>query len=622
MGSRDEYERIVLEAAERGGLGVVVAHLAPPAVLYINSAATDLIGTTEQEIRRGNPFDFVVPEERQILIERVRRRLAGERLAPVDITILRGDGSRVAVECTIVDMVVHGKPSAVVFLAQRSVHRVRIDADVRYRALVDAAPDGVAITREGKFLYVNSAALALLGCRTMDDLGERTIADFMLPEDVAVMRQRTIAMVRTGARFPPRDYVVVRPGPRTVVEISSIVIEFDGAPAVLAFVRDVTEARRVQAELERAQRLTALGTMVAGVAHEVNNPLAFASVGAELLQRFIDGGCQDERSGRAALSAVTSGLERIATIVRDLRASVRSDDGEVVTLELSEVVASALRMTTSSIQNRASLDVALGELGLVETRPGRLEQVFTNLLINASQSFAGGYAETNVVRVRGARAGTELSVTVEDNGAGIAPQDLPKVFDPFFTTKAVGEGTGLGLAISLAIVTQLGGRIDIASTLGQGTRISVVLPLAGERRTEPTPDVPRPAVTPSRRRLLVVDDEPAIGRLLAHALSREHDIVVATSGVDAEVLLTNPDEHFDVVLCDLSMPDRSGIALFALIRERNPEAARRFALMTGGVFPEDALERARASALPRLEKPFSMAEVRAVIARIVADTSD
>jgi CheY-like chemotaxis protein len=262
----------------------------------------------------------------------------------------------------------------------------------------------------------------------------------------------------------------------------------------------------------------------------------------------------------------------------------------------------------------------LGSLPFVRTSPGRLEQVFVNVLINAAQSFELEGVSGNVVRIRVTQGRGEVTITIEDNGRGISAEHLPRVFDPFFTTKPAGEGTGLGLSICHAIVTQHGGRIDVSSALDRGTTVSIVL------RTEDSPsveaaDAREPAPRSSRRaRVLVVDDEVALGRLLCEILTPAHEVTVATSGSEAETLLLRTDQPFDVVLCDLTMPDLSGEALFERVCTAKPELRRRFVFMTGGLFTSETLHRLGTSGAPRLEKPFSRAEAIAVIEQIVGTT--
>jgi len=314
---------------------------------------------------------------------------------------------------------------------------------------------------------------------------------------------------------------------------------------------------------------------------------------------------------------VTSGLHRIATIVRELRTFARNDELVSAPVELSDVLTSALRMTASVIRSRATLDVELGALPFVRTSPGRLEQVFINVLINAAQSFERDDVAGNVVRIRVSQRPGEVTITIEDNGRGIRGEHLPRVFDPFFTTKPAGEGTGLGLSICHAIVTQHGGHIDVSSVLDRGTTVSIVLrteddpclaaPDASERTSRPSP----------RARVLVVDDEVALGRQLCDILAPAHDVTVATCGSEAERLLLGDAPSFDVVLCDLTMPDISGVALFERVCAKKPELRGRFVFMSGGLFTEEVLQGIGGSKAPRLEKPFSRAQVAAEIDRIV-----
>ncbi|MBX3192126.1 MAG: PAS domain-containing protein [Labilithrix sp.] len=453
-----DYATLVLGAADHASLGVFVVQTVPPRILHANDAAATLVGYSEAELRRrGNPFELVAHEERALLVERLQRALAGESVPPPALTFIRGDGGRVVLDCRIVHREIEGRPGAVVFFTAKEPAPVAdIAADARYRELVDAAPDGVTIARGGRFLYANRAALALVGCTSIDDLAQRAPSE-MLP-----------------SATPRHDYAWSGRDGRTF-EASAVTIDFEGAPAVLTFLRDVTASRRAHAELERTQRLAALGTLVAGVAHEVNNPLAYASLGTDLLGRFFDEGCHDVESGRSALSSVAAGLERITTIVRDLRAFARAGDHVVVPVALADVVASALRMTAPMTRPRATVDADVGSLPFVRGSAGSLEQVFVNVLINAAQSFEQNDPSRNRVRVRASCADGSVRVTVDDNGRGICADHLPRVFDPFFTTKSAGDGTGLGLSICHSIVTRDGGSIDVASVPGEGTTVTVVL---------------------------------------------------------------------------------------------------------------------------------------------------
>ncbi len=608
-----------LEAAERAGLGLLVAQIAPPRVLCANETALGLFGVSAEELLRRSPFDFVAPEQLPVVAARLRQRLSGAHLPPAELTLVRGDGTRVAVECRIADLTIQGVRAVAIFMTRNNaVTIVDVAADARYRDLVDAAPDGVTITRGTQFLYANRAALDLVGVTTFEELSRSSLADLLSPEDLLAMTERTTAMLRDGARFRPRDYVLQGLRRPVTVEVSSVIIEFEGAPAALAFVRDVSEARRARIELERAQRLTALGTLVAGVAHEVNNPLTFANLAAAQLGRFLASGCVNPAEASIALSNLNGGLERIGSLVHELRGFVRVEGQALASIDLQAVLASALRMSELLIRHRARLEVEIGELGELLGSPRRLEQVFVNLLLNAAQSFEADDVASNVVRVCAVRRGDETTVSIEDNGRGIAAEDRAHVFDPFFTTKPLGEGMGLGLSICHAIVTQHGGRIELSSGSSGGTRATVVLPARSpaSERSQPA-SVPEPASSAlPRRRVLIVDDEPALGRALREVLAPRHDVVVANGGLEAIEHLERLEAAFDVVLCDLTMPDLPGLTLFRQACARRPELRQRFVFMTGGLFDPDAFEQAGAAAAPRLEKPFDARELETLIAEV------
>jgi PAS domain S-box-containing protein len=611
-------EALVAAAAARAGIGVVIAELAPPLIVHANAVAADLLGFSEAELRAMAPLDLVAPEQRGAVAEALQRRLAGEGMPAVALTVVRRDGQRLTLEFRITDVAVEGRPGAAIFFTAPAAYVSDMAADARYRQLVDAAPDGVAITRGTRFLYANQVALSIAGCATYEELSQQTLADLLDADDLRSVRERTEAMLRDGKRLTARDYVVRSRGRAVVVEVTSVPIDFEGGPAILAFLREVTEARRVQMELERAQRLAALGTLVAGVAHEVNNPLSFATLGTEVLRQFLREGCRDLEEGQTALGNVSSALDRISEIVRDLRAFSRVDAPAPVPIELSEVLASAVRMTAPTLRARARLNLEIDPLPVVECSRGRLEQVFVNVLINAAQSFETDEISRNLVHLHASEQDGEVTVVIEDNGRGIPPEHLPRVFDPFFTTKPVGVGTGLGLSICHAIITQHGGRIEVARAASGGTRVTVAL--RAKERGQLRPSVAQQALGAgaSRKCVLVVDDEPAIRNLLATLLEQDHDVTVAAGGVEAEALLVSVKRSFDVVLCDVTMPDRSGLALFERVCKERPELRGRFAFMTGGFFDDEVFERAGGAGTPRLEKPFKAHEVTALVQRLAS----
>jgi CheY-like chemotaxis protein len=243
-----------------------------------------------------------------------------------------------------------------------------------------------------------------------------------------------------------------------------------------------------------------------------------------------------------------------------------------------------------------------------------------NLLINAAQSIDDGHATDNVITVRTWSEGDNVFAEVGDTGAGIAPENLERIFEPFFTTKGVGKGTGLGLSICQTLVTQLGGEIRVESEVGKGTRFVVRLPAKTKALASMmAPTIREKPAAPVRRgRILVVDDEELICRMLARVLGGDHDVITACSGKEARAILEG-DQVFDVILCDLMMPDVTGMDLYASVTTRDPGLARRMLFMTGGAFTPKAEAFLNSIVTLKLDKPLDADEVRRVVGEMMVN---
>ncbi|HLU66516.1 MAG TPA: response regulator [Kofleriaceae bacterium] len=380
------------------------------------------------------------------------------------------------------------------------------------------------------------------------------------------------------------------------------------------------ERRREPARLAQSERMAALGTLAAGMAHEINNPLTyvllFLAQAKQLLRRAggqLDAVGLDQLDG--LLSGAIEGAERIRGITSGIRAFSRLDEDRRVPIDVRTAIDDAVRLVSHEIRQRARLICDLGDCPPVLGSEGRLGQVFINLLTNAFQALPPGQASAHEIRIQ---SGTDENgwavVEIADTGTGIPDHLIGRIFEPFFTTKPVGEGTGLGLSISHGIVRSLGGELQVASRVGSGTTFRVRLP--------PTTPAPIPGRRPPpaaaaaagpRRRVLVVDDEPAVGSALARVLSTEHDVATASSGLDALALLAR-DTRFDVILCDLHMPDMTGMELHAELERSQPDLARRMIFMTGGAFTEESRRFIEAPGRRLLTKPIDLDAIRSLIA--------
>ncbi len=478
---------------------------------------------------------------------------------------------------------------------------------------MENAPDAIVVSREGVVLYANDAAARLLGHGSPDELVGKPMT-FLDAREIETMRRRIVQMEQEGQRLVPREYPARRRDGTTITaEIASTVIEFDGAPAVLAYARDVTERVRLRAQIAHSDRLASLGKMAAGVAHEINNPLTFIGLAAEMLSRRV------AESESALVKDVRSGIDRIAGIVRDLRFFGRQEDEPQGAVDLALAIESAERLVAHEIRARGQLTKDFAELPAVVGVARRVEQVFVNLLLNAA--FAVESKPDGHITIATEIASDQVIVSVTDNGVGIAADKLDAIFEPFFTTRAQG-GTGLGLSICRDILVRAGGALVAKSTEGQGTTMIVTLQRAQKERTS-TKTIPAPPPSSeersSSRRVLVVDDEPRIVSALMSALSRSVDVVGETSPERALELLE--DGAFDAVVCDVMMPSLSGVDIHERVASKNPELAKRFVFMTAGTFTTRAAEYLERSAVPRVTKPFPIDELLAAIDGVAAKKS-
>jgi signal transduction histidine kinase len=374
--------------------------------------------------------------------------------------------------------------------------------------------------------------------------------------------------------------------------------------------RRAEEREDMETRLAFADRMASVGTLAAGVAHELNNPLMYVLSNLYLTREEMDS--RDRGEARQQLDEAIHGAVRMQNIVRDLKTFSRVDDEQRGNVEVQNVLESSINMCWNEIRHRATLQRNFSETPPVDANESRLGQVFLNLLINAVQAMPESAVRENRITVR-TYTGDDGSAVIEvaDNGSGIEPECMSRIFEPFFTTKDVSEGTGLGLSICRKIIRDAGGSIEVESGLGHGTTFVVRLPASTLACVSQETEAPPPSAASTRARVIVVDDEPLVGRSIQRAL-RGHDVVVYTSGEEAIERLCS-DEPFDVVLCDLMMPEVSGMEVFRRVCERRPEIASRFVFMTGGAFTAQARAFLKETPSVCLEKPFELNQVRELV---------
>jgi PAS domain S-box-containing protein len=624
--------RTMLDAARAARIGVAVSVFDPGGRarnIYISDVAADILGWPVEELMRTDPLDHVSPEDRARVQERLEKRAGGEvGQASYELMVVRQDGRRRPIGVTATDAMLNDRPAVVAFIvdatARRAAEEAHLRAEARFRELIEKAPEPIGIFVKAHIVYANTAFVAALGYRTAEDLYPVPLSELVHANDVALMEAR-MRLLMDGGR-PPSPYVYhVRrfDGSTLLLEISSVPFEYEGKPSILAMGRDVTERRMLEARLIQADRLAALGTLAAGVAHEINNPLAYVILNLDWIARKLSEGRQPQQSmeGLAEmLNEARGGAERVATIVRELRSFSRADDETRRGVDLAAVVRSAIKLAAHEIRPRARITTSFEPIRPVWANEGRLEQVVLNLLLNAAQALPEARAATNEIRVY-VRPHSEQSAVLEvaDNGEGIPPEVLPRIFDPFFTTKPLGVGTGLGLSICHGIVASLGGQITVHSMPGDGTTFHVVLQttnvMPGDAAT--IPNEPLQVRPGARARVLVLDDEPQIANTLRELLAAEHDVVATTSAFDA-LAAVRSGGAFDVIFCDLVMPGMDGIEFYRVLRKQYPGLEQSVVFMTGGAFTRVAAEFLASVDNRHLEKPFSIGLIERIVREMKA----
>lgn len=503
------------------------------------------------------------------------------------------------------------------------------EADMFSDEFFEMSLDNVCVAGfDGYFKRVNKSWSRTLGWST-EELLSRPIIEFVHPDDRDRVRHDRAQLKEgedVGALF---NRYLCKDGSFRWFEWRSVA--HVDRQLVYAIARDITEQRlaserllesqQAQEKLKRqlifADRMASVGTLAAGVAHEINNPLAYITANISLLIEELEeshGSPSSEQwdAIKDMANQAQMGADRIRKIVRGLKIFSRSEEERRGVIEVIPLIEVSINMTFNEIRHRARLVKDFGPIPKVDADDARLGQVFINLLVNAAQALPEGASDQHEIRIS---TGTDPSgravIEVKDTGPGIPKELLDRIFDPFFTTKPVGVGTGLGLSICHTIVSTLGGALEVESEVGQGTTFRVVLPAAEAAPTIKT--VPQQSGDVVCASVLVVDDEPAIGMVLKMAL-KHHEVIAVTRGRAALDLLES-GKRFHVIFTDLMMPEMSGMDFFEQLEKSFPEQASRVVFVSGGAFTPGANEFLDRVPNERLDKPFTPKSVRDLVAR-------
>jgi len=574
-------------------------------VLTANRSAAELFGRRLADLPGTAIDDLVASAERQHVAEREHRAFEGEQQR-YETTVGRADGEERNVAVSTTPLVLDGDLVGTVaslrdITEEKGAQDALARSEARYRNLFESASDAiVTLDANGRFTTFNHAAENISGYPRQELVGQWFAP--LLPDDElpkALMHfQKALAgetgLFETTFIRKDREY-------RTI-QVTYSTPQKD--EEVLCVIRDVTDQKMLQEQLIQSEKMSAIGQLVSGVAHELNNPLAGISAFAQLLlteKRFPP----DQRT---AAEMIYAEARRASRIVQNLLTFARQHKPERTPTGVNQVLDDTLELRGYELRVRGIEVTRDYDEQIPETMADahQLQQVFLNLVTNAEQAMEKSPRESQRLIVRTRRTGAVIRIDVEDTGPGIPPNLLERIFNPFFTTKPTGSGTGLGLSISLGIVREHEGRIWAENAPQGGARFIVEVPIVTHRASGESQAIPLVPLQGDRLQILVVDDEASVRVSLQRYLAgRGHEVETTSSGREALGRLR--EGRFDAVIVDMRMPDVSGEELYRELQTNDPQHADRIIFTTGQLVDEQVRTFLASTGRPCVPKPFEFA---------------
>ena len=653
--TRDKLQRTIetLEReraleSERARLGSVVegtsdlVSFASPdgRITFINSAGRRMLGMDEAaNAGRFGMLDFLPPAAHD--------RLAKEALPAVDKnatwtgeTVFRTlDGREFPVSQVLV---AHRNGDGVLqfysmivrdISASKRIEEALRASKQRYRALVDIMPEAIVVSVADRVVFVNPAALALLGPVEPEGLLGRSIYESVGSADLEAVKRARSVVQETGLPAEPMEVSLLkRDGERVDARIWTVPFEYDGQSAVLNLVMDISDRKKaeaarskIEAQLRQAQKMEALGALAGGIAHDFNNILGAVMAYSELAQLQAGG----NRNLHDNLDEVLKASQRAAALVKQILAFSRQQEMERYPISLEPVVREVVKLLRSTVPSSIEIIVRFGTgVGFVNADPTQIHQILMNLCTNAVHAIASSPGritiQTELVAadkalcqaVAGLKPGMHVGLSVSDTGKGMDADTLQRIFEPFFTTKPVGQGTGLGLSVVHGIVSEHDGAVQVTSLPGKGSTFTIYFP-AIQPASRPTPALPVELPAGQGQHLLFVDDEVSLGRSARKLLERlNYRVTVATDPLAALDIFTKQPEQYDLVMTDLQMPMMTGVDLAAAITRTRPGIP--VLLMTGYIGSHTMETLKEAGVTDVLNKPLTLASIATTVHQLLA----
>jgi PAS domain S-box-containing protein len=496
------------------------------------------------------------------------------------------------------------------------------ESEELYRLLVDFSPYGVLLHDDSGIVFINPAGCRILGESDADRLVGRHYLEFVVDSERSAAAERIRRVLREGHAIKEVErQMVAADGRRITVVTAAVPLSRSGRSLALVIFLDITERKRTEAEIARqkealhqSEKMSALGSLLSGVAHELNNPLSVV-VGRAIMLEESD---LDPRI-TASVGKIRAAAERCARIVKTFLAMAREQAPSRVPVRIETVIEGALDLVGQGLRGAGiRIDKVLPpDLPEILADPDQLGQVFTNLFLNAKQAMEA----SQTPRILSITAdvdgdGHSLRIRIADSGPGIEETALPRIFDPFFTTKPPGVGTGIGLAVTRGIIESHGGTISVASPSAGGATFEIILPgiIAPGAIDESLATDTRPAAR--SRSILVVDDEPEIAAMLTDILTAAGHRA-ETAGDGRQALRRLREQRYDLIISDLLMPNLDGPGLYREIEANDPEMRDRVVFITGDTLSAGAKRFLAQAQRPVIEKPFVPEDVHTVIGEVL-----
>ncbi len=597
-----ERENILSMVLETSPIAIVMARLDDGKILYRSPHALAFLGNIDNAAE-----SFADPSDKDDYVAALKK---SGRVDDYHLTLLNADGKRCATASWGRLTEFEGDIYAVTAVMDQSEKQAQ---EALIRRVLEACPAPIQMTEanSGEVLFSSPETIALFGSQ------EKAMSFYADSDTRARYLKR---LQREGSVSEFKAEYINSDGDRFWGAVSARLIRYDGRDVIVSHTRDLTDQMRIEAELAQQQdqlfqneKMSAMGELLAGVAHELNNPLSVV-VGHALM---LSEDCSDPKISRQ-VNKISGAAERCAKIVKTFLTMARQQPVKMLNVDINEIVQTATDVAGYGNAG-AGLTIAsqLAE-GLPKTGvdPDQITQVVINLILNAEQAMkSSGIGERITVSTRVSGSGERIEIFVEDDGPGIPENLRGRIFEPFFTTKDVGDGTGIGLALCHRIIQTHDGSITLDTPPGGGAVFKVSLPLSAARTRHPNDQSPEHK-DPTTTRILILDDEADVAELNAEILERDgYQVdVFSTAAPAIESLRLH---NYDLILSDLHMPEIDGRGFFEIIKDEFPEMITKTGFVTGDTMGRSSQSFLKEANRPCVEKPVSPKELRSFVAKLL-----